>query len=136
MTWPWVSRAHLDAVERSHASTVEFWKERSLVSEREVATYKSVNEQLFVELKAAQERYVATVERVAFPPVTVTPDIPRQPSVPSVVAQTIKDESGGDPRLAAWFRKRASELRAEGKTPEEIAAQLGTWQSTEEETAA
>ncbi len=132
MKWPFVTRSHLEAVERANATTMDYWKSRAIRLEAERDHY----EKAFLRGMDRESIWADKWMALAFPPVVVPPDIPRQPSVPSVVAQTIKDESGGDPRLAAWFRKRASELRAEGKSPEEIAAQLGTWQSTEEETAA
>ena len=60
------------------------------------------------------------------------PDPTREPSV---IAKAITEEAGNDARLAAYLRKRAVELKREHKdwTPEQIAEQLGSWQSTETE---
>ncbi len=64
-------------------------------------------------------------------PVTATPV--REPRTPDVVQQAIRDEAAGDSRLAGHLRKRANELKAEGKNPEEIAQELRTWQTTADE---
>lgn len=53
--------------------------------------------------------------------------------VASVIAQTIREEAGGDERTARYLWKRAGELRAENKKPEEIAQELRAWQTTEVE---
>jgi hypothetical protein len=58
-------------------------------------------------------------------------DTPARPK--SVIAQAIAEESGGDSKLARWFWKRAGELKAENKTPEEIARALRQWQTSEVE---
>lgn len=64
------------------------------------------------------------------PPLTTNPDGPPGRAV-SVIAQTIREESGGDERTARYLWKRAGELRAENKKPEEIAQELRSWQTTE-----
>lgn len=107
MKWPWVSR-------ETYAAAV-----------REAETWRA-------EYRAMQSRYFDAVT-------------PRQPTLtytepanepvkkrPSPIAAAIKQESGGDPRLAGYLRKRARELRAEGMVPADIAVELVRWQTTEE----
>ena len=50
----------------------------------------------------------------------------------SPISDVIKQESGGDPRLAGYLRKRARQLRSEGKAPADIASELQRWSSTEQ----
>lgn len=64
-------------------------------------------------------------------PVGILDSIVPVPRVRSVVAEAIKAQSEGDPRLARYLSKRAQELKAENKRPEEIAAELANWQTTE-----
>lgn len=71
-----------------------------------------------------------------FGPVTasVTEDAPAaepvDPDAPPTLAKIIRDESQGDQRLASYFRKRATELRKQGKNEGEIAAELQAWETT------
>lgn len=51
----------------------------------------------------------------------------------SGIADAIQRESGGDPRLAGYLRKRASKLKKEGKTEADIIEVLGQWSTTEQD---
>lgn len=62
----------------------------------------------------------------------VMPSTPANPVKKSPIAEAIQRESGGDPRLAGYFRKRVTELRKEGKTDGDIVELLGKWSTTEE----
>lgn len=62
-----------------------------------------------------------------FPPPAVTP--PRQEDP---IAECIRGLAQGDAQLASYFRKRAQELKAEGKGGQDIVTELNRWQSSED----
>lgn len=49
----------------------------------------------------------------------------------SVVSEAIREQSGGDPRLMGYLRKRANDLKRDGKPDADIAAELSRWSTTE-----
>lgn len=114
MRFPWVSRAAFDLSQHN-------------------------NQQLHLLVKEhADERYGSLLImyhelalRVTNQPVGSLDSILPVPRVRSVVAEAIKAQSEGDPRLARYLSKRAQELKAENRRPEEIAAELANWQTTE-----
>ncbi len=50
---------------------------------------------------------------------------------PPTISRVIREQSEGDSRLAAYYRKRVAELRKEGKAEEEIPGILAKWETTE-----
>lgn len=119
MNLPWVSREMLNLAERRRCDAIA-------EHEAEVAF-------VYRQLDAANERIAFLLDRVLPVPASpVTATSVREPREPSVIAQTIRDESAGDIRLAAHLRKRARELKAEKPDwkPEQIAEELRNWQTT------
>lgn len=104
------------------------WVSRELYERavREAETWRTLYDRTAVALQDVLTPKPATI-------VTQNGTTDLTPRPESVVAKAIRDEAGGDSRLAAWLRKRASQLRADGKQPEEIAEQLRSWQTTETE---
>lgn len=136
MKWAYVARETYDAVKRESDALRAALMAASAHARAETERAGELRwtvEEMGKRYDAMAERYHALA---APPKPEMAEAAPLIDRVPSIVTQAIKDESGGDPRLAAHLRKRANELKAEKKTPEEIVAQLSTWQSTEEETAA
>ncbi len=122
MKLPWVSREAFDALAASEQRWQEGW---TLSQIREGETKRAFD--------ALLEKYHA----LARPP-EVSHIVPRgtvEKSEPSIIAKTIREESGGDIRLAHYFRKRVTQLRRENPkmTDEEIAEQIATWESTDTE---
>ena len=118
--WPWVAR---ELVESERAAT-----------DRLVAHFQKENERLAALVEALRGELAAVTLRATTPaPVaTVNYEAPvREPDPDGdVIRAAIRDESAGDPRLAAYLRKRASELAARGdKTPRQIADELRTWET-------
>lgn len=91
---------------------------------------KAVYEKECREKQHLHERYALlqtlVMERGLQPlPPAETPVPPVVQKEDSRVAKRIREESGGDPRLAQHFAKLAQRLRAEGKTEGDILAQIG-----------
>ncbi len=55
----------------------------------------------------------------------------QEPRERSVIANAIRDNAAGDPRLAAHFRGLARKLHLEGMGDEQIALEIGNWSTTE-----
>lgn len=116
MKLPWVSRRALELSQHNNQQL------RLLVKEHADERYGSL---LIM--------YHELALRVSSPsaPVGILDAIVPVPRVRSVVGEAIKAQSEGDPRLARYLSKRAQELKAENKRPEEIALELANWQTTE-----
>lgn len=117
--WPWVSRADYDAACREIGgleNRVQEWRSHS-------DAWKKLYED--------QKALVVELLQIAKPKALVPPPSPAPEREPSIVAQVIREQSGGDPRLAAHLRTYAGKLKREGNSPEEIAFALGQWISTE-----
>ncbi len=124
MTLPFVQRGKLErALQASVAAN-----ERALLAEARCDVVLDT-------LKAERERYDSlwksylqlTMPAPAVPERTLAL-VPKEPREKDPVAEAIRAESGGDPKLAAHFSKYARELKRDGKTVEEIAALIG-WTS-------
>lgn len=121
MRLPWVSREVLDT-------------ERA-ATERLIAHFQRENDRLAGIADALRTELSAVTLRVTTPPVAPpAPDytIAPRPADPDgdLIRAAIRDESGGDPRLAAYLRSRASELARSGdKTARQIADELRTWET-------
>lgn len=119
--WPWQSVQVADLVERRRVGEHELAEKRIADLKATIAKQDADYTQLFGE-------YVALTR----PPVVVKHENGTGPAKPrSAVAEAIRRESAGDPGLAGYLVKRAAELKAEGKTPEEIAEALSKWDSSE-----
>lgn len=66
-----------------------------------------------------------------YEPKPVAPETPVKKKRESIVQQAIREEAGSDQRLAAYFRKRASDLRREGTSDADIVDAIHNWQTTE-----
>lgn len=89
---------------------------------------------LYLEAKrnAAAWRKMAEALAAARPvPVITEPLRPASKRKTSPIAGAIKNESRGDARLARYLHGRANELKKEGKSPADIAAELSKWSTTE-----
>jgi hypothetical protein len=125
MNLPWVSRLAFDVVVTNRAQLVTA-----------LAATDSVIAALRDDLTAERARNDALMEKyhaLALPvlPVMATPVV-REPAKPSVIAQAIRDESVGDPRLAAFLRNRSRELKLDHPdwADEQIATELTKWETT------
>src|SRR3990167_5357001 len=111
MRWPLVSREAYDrAVEAEHRAHL------ALATERE----------RYDALLARYHDAVAPPHVLAENGSTSSPNVPR---ARSAVAEAIRAEAAGEPRLAAYLYKRARELRSLNPraTDEEIAGELARW---------
>lgn len=149
---PFVARSTLDMMERRRVDLAEAHQrelevldaahQRLLDSERTMATAQVQDivrryEQDLADLRSAltleQTRVSALtqslIEALKPPPLPGLQD--RQPRKVSPVQQAIRDEAGSDTRLAAYLRKRADDLRREGKKDEEIVELLHTWETAD-----
>ncbi len=112
MKWPVVSRAH-------HEDVVALWQRHA---ESEHANAQALRAEV-VDLTAK------LVDALTPKPVVTMTAAPVQPvhveRQRDIVLEKIREESGGDPRLAAHYQKLAARLKREGKTPEEIAQEIG-----------
>lgn len=119
--WPWVSR------------------QVALLRENERLAMENANLRadiaILARFDALLEKYVAAVS-----PKTITLTTPTESlelpvkREPSIVSQVIREQSGGDPRLAAHLRTYAGKLKREGADENQIAYALGVWVSTEPDT--
>lgn len=107
MRWPWVSRAGHERV--AHDLSAALVQAMDLRAERDALRAK---------LDAMTERYTALLQSLATPKAK-----PKDP-----LAEVIRQESEGDPRLAAHFWKVARQAKAEGKSTEEVVGLIG-WTS-------
>jgi len=138
MRLPWVSRLAYDQMEAAwlheidNRANTQTRHDRLLTMYHELALRVTEPPKQTVDVKpASTAEDAARLEDIARS--AAMPLVPVSDSrVRSVIAQTIKDEAAGNPKIAQWLHKRARELRAENKTPEEIAAALRQWQTTEE----
>lgn len=126
MRLPWVSRDHFDAVV-SLAATAQTTLDRE---QRRFNVLLEKYHELSLHV-TTQPVYIPPVVNPLLPTSAGGPPAPER--VPSVVAQAIKDESQGDPKLARVLWKRARELRQENHSPEEIAKEIRRWETTEVE---
>lgn len=122
MIWPFVSREHYRLLEHNYDQLAR------LAHEASAQRYADLLEK-YHDLAMRQGLWKSDIG----PPVEPMPSNLPEPrsTIPSVVAQAIKDEAEGDPKLARWLWKRARELRAENMKPEEIAKELRHWLTTE-----
>lgn len=120
MSFPWVSR---EALEQSRDEVAML---RAALS-RQLDRYEA----LFVKYDALAVQAMTPVSSSPTPATVATPT-PQSPAPrePSPVAERIRQESGGDPKLASHFWKYAAELKKQGKSPEEIAELIG-WTTTD-----
>ena len=100
------------------------------VSREAYAQLQAAYEKECREKQHLHERYALLhtliIERGLQPlPPTETPVPPTVQKEESLIAKKIREESGGDPRLAQHFAKLAHRLRAEGKGDGDILAQIG-----------
>lgn len=121
MRTPWVSR---EALEQARDEVTML---RAALS-RQLDRYEA----LFV-------RYDALAVQVATPVLpyprhatvaTPTLQIPAPPRETNPVAERIRQEAAGDPKVAAHFWKYAADLKKQGKSPSEIAELIG-WTTTD-----
>lgn len=118
MRWPWVARELLDS-------------ERS-ATERLLAHHQRENARLAALVDALRTELHDVTARAMTPPVVaVPPTVAPLPAEPDPIRDAIREESNGDPRLAAYFWKRAGELRRADPQmpPRQVADTLRTWES-------
>jgi len=110
MKAPFVARAHHDEV---------------------VALYERTNAQLRADVVALRAQLSAALMPHAVITTTSSTAAPAQRVAfartrdRDIVVEKIREESGGDARLAAHYTKLAAQLRREGKSPEDIAQEIG-----------
>lgn len=81
-------------------------------------------------LMREQQLMLMELARPAQPTPVPTP-VPRAPHERSLSAEIIRQQAKGDPRLAAYLKGFAKQLKDDGKDDEEIAMELTQWYSTE-----
>jgi hypothetical protein len=126
MKFPWVSRETLEETKAAYQKALD-------AQATEIENLKWELEHEHSLTASVIEKYAA----LANPPVIHNLDVPRgtngEKSAVSVITQAIRDESGGDQRLAAFLRKRSRDLKAEHPDweDEQVAAELAKWETTE-----
>lgn len=113
MRWPWAS--HQTLVEMIHA----FGEQQSKRAAGQDAKYEAL---------------LAKYHELAMPKTADAPSSPQQPHVPqerSLTAEIIRQQAKGDPRLAAYLKGFAKQLKDDGADEETIAMELTQWYSTE-----
>lgn len=110
MRWLFVSRAH-------HEEVVALWQRQADAEHANAQALRADVADLTAKL----------VDALTPKPPAITTTLPALPveRQRDIVLEKIREESGGDPRLAAHYQKLAARLKREGKTPEEIAAEIG-----------
>lgn len=121
MRTPWVSREALEQARDEVAAL------RATLS-RQIDRYEA----LFVKYDALAVQ--ATTASFPYPRhatvATPTLQLPVGPRETNPVAERIRQEAGGDPKVAAHFWKYAADLKKQGKSPSEIAELIG-WTTTD-----
>jgi hypothetical protein len=130
--WPWVSRAN--AREERRVNDLE--AERRITRDREALLVRQAD--------VAEMRYAALLEKYhalkvvgATPPVipVIIPAEPVAPKPLSPIAQVIREQTSGggrhDHALASHLWTYANQLKAGGKTEDEIVGALVEWQTSE-----
>jgi hypothetical protein len=124
MKWPWVSRATYDISVALNTQAHGFLRAR----DQEISG-------LLAERHAAEQRYsdlLAKYHELAMPKTPAVPAavvIEHEP--PDAVTKVIREQAGRDPKLLAHFRKYARDLKAQGKTEDQIIGALVAWQTSE-----
>jgi len=122
--WPWQSVQVADVIERRRVG-------EAMLHEREVADLRQA-------LAEERQRFAELLALHLTPPTptvtTMSGVVELAPRQKDPIAEKIHAESGGDPRIAAHFRKLASDLRKDGKSTEEILEAIG-WTTKEPEVA-
>ncbi len=125
MKWPWVSVEEYDAqVERANRLGGQ------------VNALTMHNESLARIVTIEGERFAALLEKyhaATMPPLvpknaggdTTTPATIQTPRSESPIAKKIRDESAGDPSLAAHYWRYVADLKRDGKKEEEIVGMIG-----------
>lgn len=114
MRWPWVSRSHHEDV---------------------IALYECRIEEMAASRNRAQAQewsILGKYTELANPPALVPTPAQQAPhQEPSFVATIIRDQSKHDPRLAAYLKSYATQLKADGMSEDEIGMALTQWTTTE-----
>lgn len=114
MRWPLVSRESYEHVHRLLMRMTDMFEAERKRSDELLAKYHAL---------------------AAPPSPTPTPASQIPHPEPSFVATIIRDQSKHDPRLAAYLKSYASQLKADGMTEDEIGMALTTWTTTEDLTS-
>lgn len=121
---PWVSRVTYDQMKADH--------------QRALDSQATVIENLQWEIEHQRQLTETLVTRLLpVLPVKAAP-VERAPTEVSPITKAIRDEAAGDPRLAAFLRKRSRAIKAEHPDWEDsqIADELAKWETTETEATA
>lgn len=113
MRWPWAS--HQTLVDMIQA----FGEQQSKWAAQQDAKYEAL---------------LAKYHELAMPKTAEPPSAPQPPHAQqerSLTAEIIRQQAKGDPRLAAYLKGFAKQLKDDGANDEEIAMELTQWYSTE-----
>lgn len=148
MTWPLVWRSRLvEAIAlageaRSRATEAELRaSEYDAWRNREVAAHQRTRDELrrLIENPPSDAALIrAAVRAQEWEAIAMElisrgagrPTVPREARPENIVAKKIREEAGGDPALVKHWNKMAAELRAAGKSDEEIVGKIG-WETTD-----
>lgn len=121
MRWPLVSRALYEELGVKYREAVRM----------DNASWWAMRDELAVE-RHRYDDLLGKYHELANPASATPPPAPQAPHQErSLTAEIIRQQAKGDPRLAAYLKGFAKQLKDDGKDDEEIAMELTQWYSTE-----